>query len=46
MFVILSYFKNVLERPGISNIIIIDYCKGQIPDVEIFYCQADEVFDA
>ena len=46
MCVILSYFKNVLERPDISNIIIIDYCKGQIPDVDIFYCQAEEVFDA
>jgi|APSaa5957512535_1039671.scaffolds.fasta_scaffold07483_2 hypothetical protein len=38
MCMILSYFKNVLERLGISNIVIIDHCKGQMPDVEIFYC--------
>jgi hypothetical protein len=46
MCMILSYFKNVLERLGISNIVIIDYCKGQIPDVEIFYYQPDEAFNA
>jgi len=46
MCMILSYFKNVLQRLGISNIVIIDYCKGQIPDVEIFYYQPDEAFNA
>ena len=46
MCMILNYFKNVLERLGISNIVIIDYCNGQTPDVEIFYCQPYEAFNA
>lgn len=41
----LTNSKDILERLVTKNIIIIDYCKGIMPDVRISHCQLDETFN-